>query len=688
MGKNAVVATMVLLGVIVALLTASTPVGAVAAPGTAAPPPIPGSHLGAAVTDVTTASSAPATTFPRTVLIETFTAVWCIHCPAETQALWNIDHSTNRSVIDIAELHVCAFAPPDPCLENYVPPDGTSDARVNFYGVTGFPTVFFDGLHAQVGAGDSGAAMEGVYNSSIANASSIPGNVSISQVATIASGTVTEHANITSGINGTYNAITYLVESINKQNVSNGYGPHDLGDVVRETLRNHPVNLTAGETTEFSATGLLNSTWDQRNLSVITFVQQNTSKIIENANMAPVSTLAAGVRVDPSAVSSFLNTTVTVHVANTSTGAAVSGAALAISSNYGGTFTPDGGVTAANGSFTTTFQAPSVTSTVSDLISVEATLGNLTGYATTTVAVNPLFPPSAPTGLAVTPGANNVTLNWTAPSTGGGGVTYYVFQSTSRTGVFSFLSVAQGTTYEDTDLPAGASYWYTVAAADAAGFSANTTAISASAVTANPVGLPTDLGWWLAIGSANFSAPTGGPLTVYLPAGTYLYSFGPDGNAVLATTPSSPLTVAASAFTFEANFTANFAILSTSVTPANATVTLGSTPLHVSDGGVFAQVLAGTYTLHVSSPGYQTVNKTVVLTPGNVTTVPPIQLQAAVSTGPTGTTASGTGISGGELFDIFAIGAVVGVATFVGIAVMMSRRGRSPPRSDGPGPQA
>jgi hypothetical protein len=690
MGTKTAVAPMVLLGVIVALLMASAPVGSIAgsvalAP---APAPAPASHVGTAASALTTASAALPTTFPRTVLIETFTAVWCIHCPAESQALWNIDHSTNRSVIDIAELHVCAFAPGSgPCLENYVPPDGTSDARVSFYDVQGFPTVFFDGQHPQYGATNDGAQMEGIYNSSIANASAIPGNVSISQSATISYGNVTERANITSGITGTYNAITYLLESINKVNVSNGYGPHDLGDVVRATLYNHPVTLTAGATTGFTVTAPLNASWNQQNLSVVTFVQQNSTKTIENANLAPASFLAANVEDAQSSVSSYLNSTVTVHVANTTTGLPVSGAAVTLSSNYGGTFTPNGGVTAANGSFMTTFAAPSVTSTVWDVIAAVATAGTDTGYATTMVAVNPLLPPTAPTGLTITPGVNNVTLNWTVPSTGGGGVTYYVSQSASSTGAFSVIGLVGGTTYKDTGLAAGSTYWYKVAAADAAGFSVNTSAISASAVTADPVGLPSNVGWWLALDAGNFSATTGVSLTVYLPVGVYPYSFGPVGDAVLATPPTAPLTVSASAFTFDANFTANLATLEGSVTPTDASVTLNGTAVPVADGEIFMQVVAGTYTLVVSSPGYQTVSKTVVLTPGGVTTVPPIQLQATA--GPaSGTTSSGSGVSGTELVEIFAIGAVAAIAVFAGVAVMMSRsrRGGRPPRSDGADP--
>jgi len=205
---------------------------------------------------------APATSYPRTVLIETFTGVWCHYCPAESQALYNLDRNISHNVVDIAELHSCAFATGQgPCLENYVPSDGTTNSRASYYNICGFPDVFFDGLHGVCGAVGTFVQTTAKYERSIANASNTPGNVSIVQSASISNGNVTGHANITSAIDGSYNAITYLLENINKQNVSNGYGPHDIGWAVRVTLVNHPVVLTSGATTVVNFTRTLNTSW-------------------------------------------------------------------------------------------------------------------------------------------------------------------------------------------------------------------------------------------------------------------------------------------------------------------------------------------------------------------------------------------------------------------------------------------
>lgn len=237
----------------------------------------------------TLAAPTPPTTYPRTVLVEAFTGVWCHYCPNESQALYAIDEQQNHSVVAIAELHACGLAPPN-CLENYVPPDGTTDTRGAFYKIQGYPTVLFDGQHEAFGQqGSTEAYSQNVYWDAIQNATKLPGNVSIGQAATFRLGAVTDHEVIRSGLTGSFNAVIYLVEYIGKQNVSNGYGPHSVGWVVRATLVNHPVELVAGEPTDLNGTVSLNSTWNSANLSTIAFVQDNSTRAVENTNMAPVT---------------------------------------------------------------------------------------------------------------------------------------------------------------------------------------------------------------------------------------------------------------------------------------------------------------------------------------------------------------------------------------------------------------
>lgn len=617
------------------------------------------------------ATPAASTTFPRTVLIETFTGVWCPHCPAESQALYYLDGVTSHNVLSIAELHVCYDT--SNCYENYVPPDGTSTQRGTFYNVCGFPDVFFDGLHSVCGATNNATQMLSWYDQNITTAESVPGNVSIAQSVSEASNNVTGQVNITSGLTGSYNAVSYLLEYIGKRNVSNGNGPHDLGNIVRETLYNHPVSLVAGQSTSIALSGGIATNWNQKNLSVVTFVQENSTKIIENANMVPVSSLGTTLTAAPATLASGANSTVTVHVSNLSTGDPVSGAAVTFSSS-GGVVAPTSGVTGADGTLGTTFTAPSVSSIVPEYVSAQVTSGAEVGFATATITVMPYVPPTQPTGLTVTPTVAGVTLNWTAPSTGGGGVTYVVYQAVVPVISYVEVNVTTSTQYQVTGLTAAHSYSYKVEATDAGGSSPDSAAITANAVTGESRGLPTSIGWWVDIDSMNFSSPTSAALLLYLPDGVYGYTYGTSYYARVASDAApAPVTVSGAPATFNVSFSPSLATLKGTVNPITASVTLNGTSVTVVNGVIDLQAIAGTYVLNVSTPGYEANATNVTLAPGNTTLVSVALVKAPASTPSVAT--SSNGLSNTELIALVAVGAIAVVAV-VGAIVMMSRKGK------------
>ncbi|MCI4336573.1 MAG: hypothetical protein L3K17_05180 [Thermoplasmata archaeon] len=660
--------------------------------------PASGPHVGVTVSALprhsAPATPAPLTTFPRTVLIETFTGVWCIHCPAETQALHAIDESTSRNVLDIAELHYCAFpAGSGPCLENYVPPDGTSVSRGIFYNVCGFPDVFFDGNEGACGATNSASQMQAEYNDNIANASSIPGNVSIAQTAWLSSNTVTEHASVLSGVTGSYNAIAYLLEYINKLNQSNGYGPHDVDRVVRETLFNHPVSLVAGATSYLNVTsGVLNSTWNDRNLSVVTFIQQNSTHIVQNANMTTVTTLSTAVTANRTTVVSGTDSTITVHITNSSTGTALSGAAINLTATSGGSLSSTSGVTGSDGSFTSTFTADIVTTPKTVEINAEVAAANYTaGSGALTLVVDPIVLSAVPTGLGIAPGNLRVTLNWTTPAAGGTGVTYHIYRSTAQAGPFAAVGTSTTKSFVDTGLVGGHVYWYTVSAQNASGFSANSTPTWATGVTAAPDGLPQSVGWWLSIDSMNFTSLTNGSLSLYLPGGFFYYSFGPSSYAY--TTPPTQVTASLTAgsvpLSISPAFVPRYASLQGTVTPTNATVSLDGASVAVVDGAFSELLVAGTYSLNVTASGFETNSTAVLLTPGNLTTANVLltPVPTPSQTAPTGS--SGAGLSANEMVALVGVVAVVAILV---VAFLVSAKVKRPPArrpaNKGPRPRA
>lgn len=667
---------------VVVLMAMPVALGSTNGPASASP-----SHLAASTFAPTTSSEThtaprPALTFPRTVLIETFTGVWCIHCPAESQALYYMDANASPSVLSIAELHACAFAPGSgPCLENYVPPDGTTDARSAFYGICGYPDVFFDGGHSACGASNSESQMQTEYQNAINNASTVPGNVSIAQTSFLSSGTVVLHANVTSGLNGSYNAVSYLMEYIGKRNQTEGYGPHDVGNVVRETLANHPISLTAGATTELNAVGPLNTTWNPLNLSVITFVQQNSTKDVENANFAPVTTLTAGIAAAPTTIAARNSTMLTVHVANSSTGLPLADATVFFNSSDGGTFTPSGGLTGSDGSFTANFTAPLVSQTTNIVVTAMVGAPGYRGASVVAdVMVTPLVAPSVPQSLTVVPALQQVSLSWLPPASGGYGVSYNLFRSSSESGPYTAVNVTPSLQSVDASVSEGQAYWYMINAQGPGGLSANTTPVSASSVVASTQGLVSSVGWWLTIGTTTFSSLGPTSLGMFLGAGYYTYTYGPTSYAYVAVSPAGSLTVTPTSGTLNAVFQPRWAILQGTVDPAGASLTLDGTAVNVTDGSFLVLRVAGTYTLQAVKAGYQTKTSTVVLTPGNTTST-----AVTLSSEPSGSSSQGTTLGGLSGVDLLAILGVVGVA-ILGTALFLSSRkgsGGRPPRSGG-----
>lgn len=86
-------------------------------------------------------------------------------------------------------------------------------------------------------------------------------------------------------------------------------------------------------------------------------------------------------------------------------------------------------------------------------------------------------PPAAPTGLTATAGRRKITLNWNASS---GATGYNVKRSNVSGGPYAVIQAnVTTTTYTDSNLPQGATYYYVVSAVNSAGESGNSNQASA-----------------------------------------------------------------------------------------------------------------------------------------------------------------------------------------------------------------
>ena len=101
------------------------------------------------------------------------------------------------------------------------------------------------------------------------------------------------------------------------------------------------------------------------------------------------------------------------------------------------------------------------------------------------VSAQPTGPPPAPTGLTATAGDEQVSLSWTASS----GATSYILQrGRANGGPYSTIASRVVTTsYKDTGLTNGITYYYVVAAVNAGGESSNSSQVSAQPMAPPPV---------------------------------------------------------------------------------------------------------------------------------------------------------------------------------------------------------
>jgi fibronectin type 3 domain-containing protein len=132
----------------------------------------------------------------------------------------------------------------------------------------------------------------------------------------------------------------------------------------------------------------------------------------------------------------------------------------------------------------------------------------------------PSVAPSAPTSLAATLTAGKVALTWNAPSTNGGSAitSYNIYRGTSA-GSESALATSTSPAYTDSNVAAGATYYYLVRAVNAAGTSATSNEASC-AIPGTAPSAPTSLSATLTAGKValTWNAPStngGSAITSY-----------------------------------------------------------------------------------------------------------------------------------------------------------------------------
>ena len=114
----------------------------------------------------------------------------------------------------------------------------------------------------------------------------------------------------------------------------------------------------------------------------------------------------------------------------------------------------------------------------------------------------PTAPPAAPTNLTATAGNSTVSLTWTGSD---GAKSYYVKRSTTSGGPYTQIAAPTSTSYTDTSVTDGTTYYYVVSALNVIGESAN----SGEASATPSVPPPTTFGTWIDVTPAGVDLTNG-----------------------------------------------------------------------------------------------------------------------------------------------------------------------------------
>nr|WP_245946532.1 glycoside hydrolase family 6 protein [Paenibacillus cellulosilyticus] len=222
--------------------------------------------------------------------------------------------------------------------------------------------------------------------------------------------------------------------------------------------------------TTYTNTGLTNGTTYYYVVSAVNSVGESSNS--SQASATPVA--SATVPAAPTGLTATAGNAQVVLAWTASTGATSYNVKRATTS--GGTYT-----TVATGVTGTTYTNTGLTNgtTYYYVVSAVNSVGESSNSSQASATpVAPVTVPAAPTGLTATAGNAQVVLAWTAST---GATSYNVKRATTSGGTFTTVATGvTGTTYTDTGLTNGTTYYYVVSAVNSAGESANSSAVSAT----------------------------------------------------------------------------------------------------------------------------------------------------------------------------------------------------------------
>ena len=219
------------------------------------------------------------------VVVELFTGVHCPYCPAAANGIKDMLDAG----LDIAPIaiHTSSFSVPQFYTAETI-------ARAAYYGVSSYPTTWFDGIINHVGGGGAGQSNYNAYKTRYDQRIGVPSNFSISlSYQNISGNNYEATVVIEKVVSTTYNNIVlqlFLTES----NIQYSWmGMTDLNWVTRDiipTQTGTPLDFSNSNVVEITLPFTIDPAWSKENCDLIAFVQNNSGKEIMQAKLVTMNT--------------------------------------------------------------------------------------------------------------------------------------------------------------------------------------------------------------------------------------------------------------------------------------------------------------------------------------------------------------------------------------------------------------
>lgn len=236
----------------------------------------------AAVAALTLGTDAFAQATRHSVILEIATGTWCTYCPGA--ALGADDLHASSASVGIVEHH---DSDPYETTESVARYD-------TYYGVTGFPTAFFDGGNSVVG----GSHTQTMYPSylqkyNLAMAVATPFDITATWAQNGASIDITATVNQV----GAYSAGNLRVQAcLTESHIPvNWQGQTEVSFVNRDMYpdaNGQAVTLTQGNSQTLTFNMPINGAWDQSEMELVVWVENGTTKEIFNGVYMPLAVAA------------------------------------------------------------------------------------------------------------------------------------------------------------------------------------------------------------------------------------------------------------------------------------------------------------------------------------------------------------------------------------------------------------